>query len=244
MTKFNMRDESVAREFLAGCQAAEAPLDFFSWHQYSDKPHKIIQSPSRAKALLEEYGYGSTELHLTEWHYHLGWGSDCDHHRAMLLGQIMVGPDSAAFLAAVLIGWQDTPLTMGHYYTASNLGGGYGLFEADGTPYCGYYAFEYFKRLVQQSKRISASSSDPDTYVIASEDDQSMLILASSFKTEQGDVQFELKGVDVNPEKCKIYRIDFEGVPGEITSEIKYGKHSISIEKTSGSAVILLEYRA
>ncbi len=244
MTKFNMRDESVAREFLAGCQAAEAPLDFFSWHQYSDKPHKIIQSPARAKALLEEYGYGSTELHLTEWHYHLGWGSDCDHHRAMLLGQIMVGPDSAAFLAAVLIGWQDTPLTMGHYYTASNLGGGYGLFEADGTPYCGYYAFEYFKRLVQQSKRISASSSDPDTYVIASEDDQSMLILASSFKTEQGDVQFELKGVDVNPEKCKIYRIDFEGVPGEITSEIKYGKHSISIEKTSGSAVILLEYRA
>lgn len=243
MAKLGTRDGEAVREFLQGCREADAPLDFFSWHQYSDKPDKIINSPSQAKALLEEYGYGSAELHLTEWHYHLGWGSGCDKKRQKLLYELMVGPDSAAYLAAVLIGWQDTPLTMGHYYTGSTGDGAYALFDTLGIPTCGYYALDYFNRVVQQSQRLLASSSDPDTYVLAAGDDAGLLILASSFKSEQGDVQFELQGVKVDPEKCKIFILDFEGVPREITSEITFGKHSISIEKTSGSAVILVECR-
>ncbi|MFA6930081.1 MAG: hypothetical protein WCT05_07120 [Lentisphaeria bacterium] len=242
MAKLNTGNGKAAREFLEGCHNAGAPLDFFSWHQYSDKPHKIIKSPAQAKALLEEFGYGSTELHLTEWHYHLGWGSDCDKPRAKLLGQMMVGPDSAAYLAAVLIGWQDTPLTMGHYYTGSSSSSGYALFEPLGIPTCGYYAFEYFNRLVRQSKRIQTSSSDPDTYVIATRNDNSMLVLASSFKTEQGEVQFNFEGLNIVADKCKIHIIDFEGVPKVITKEITFGKNSIAIEKTSGSALLLVEY--
>lgn len=242
MAKLRTRNGEAVREFLEGCRRGGAPLDFFSWHQYSDKPNKIVNSPGEAKALLDEYGYGLTELHLTEWHYHLGWGSDCDKHRQKLLFQLMVGPDSAAYLAAVLIGWQDTPLTMGHYYTGSTGDGAYALFDTVGIPTCGYYALEYFNRCVQQPKRVSATSSDPDTYVIAAGDDGRLLILASSFKSEQGDVEFELQGVDVDPAKCKVFILDFECAPREITSGILFGEHSITIEKTSGSALILVEY--
>lgn len=242
MAKLRTRNGEAVREFLEGCRRGGAPLDFFSWHQYSDKPNKIVNSPWEARALLDEYGYGSAELHLTEWHYHLGWGSDCDKHRQKLLYQLMVGPDSAAYLAAVLIGWQDTPLTMGHYYTGSTGDGAYALFDTVGIATCSYYALEFFNRCVQQPKRMSASSSDPDTYVIAAGGDHRLLILASSFKSEQGDVCFELQGVDVDPAKCKISILDFECVPRTITSGISFGKHSISIEKTSGSALILVEY--
>ncbi len=242
MAKLNTRNGEAVREFLQGCRNGKAPLDFFSWHQYSDKPNKIVDSPGQAKALLTEYGYGSTELHLTEWHYHLGWGSDCNKRRQKLLHELMVGPDSAAYLAAALIGWQDTPLSMGHYYTGSTGDGAYALFDTVGIPTCGYYAFEYFNRLVRQPMRIPASSSDPDTYVLAAGDDTRLLVLASSFKTEQGDVRFDFQGVDIDPNKWKLSILDFEGIPRAITSGIAFDKHSISIEKTSGSAVILVEY--
>jgi hypothetical protein len=243
MAKLHTREGQAVRQFLESCRDAGAPLDFFSWHQYSDKPHKIIASPAQAKALLEAYGYGSAELHLTEWHYHLGWGSDCDKTRAKLLGQMMLGPDAAAYLAAVLIGWQDTPLTMGHYYTGSNLGGGYGLFEPVGIPTCGYDAFDYFNRLVQQPARRKATSSDPDTYVIAAGDNDHLLVLASSFKTEQGEVRFEFKGMQADPDRCALHILDFEGVPRAITREITFDKHAMTIEKASGSALMLIECR-
>jgi hypothetical protein len=243
MTKLHEHDGRAVHAFLDACRKADAPLDFFSWHQYSDKPAKIIASPAEARALLDSYGYTDTELHLTEWHYHLGWGSDCHRQRAKLLGELMIGPDAAAYLAATLIGWQDTPLTMGHYYTGSNLGGGYGLFDAVGLPTCGYDAFDYFNRLAQLPRRIEATSNDPDTYALAASDDEHLLALASSFKTEQGDVRFTFDGMNLTPDCCSIHILDFQGVPRLLTGGITFDGNALTIEKTSGSAVVLVECR-
>ena len=61
------------REFLS---ELKAPLDFFSWHVYSNDPYKIAELCTYARNLLDEYGFKDTESILNEWNYVKGWHND------------------------------------------------------------------------------------------------------------------------------------------------------------------------
>lgn len=241
MAKLNCREGTAVREFLAGVRDAGAPLDFFSYHQYSDKPEKIVSSPRIIRDLLDEYGFPKAEVHLTEWHYHCGWGSECGTQREKFLYGEMVGPHSAAYLVSALIRWQDEPIDMGHYYTGST-GGGYALFDNLGEPYCGYYAFDFFNRTAK-FPRIEAVSSNQRLAVLASSDGKVIRLLIGAFKSEQGDIRFRITGRKLTPEQCRITVVDVDGVVRQITREISSDGESVWFEKASGSVTCYIEIK-
>lgn len=239
MAKLNCREGKAVREFLEGVRAAKAPLDFFTYHQYSDKPEKIAASPRMARSLLDEYGFAQTEVHLSEWHYHCGWGSDCDVAREKYLHGEMTGTHSAAYLASTLIRWQEEPIDMGQYYTGST-GGGYAMFDTLGTPYCAYYAMDFFNRTAKYP-RISAASSEPDIVAIASSDGKSIRLLIAAFKCDQGDIHIHVDDLKLTPEKCSITLVDVDGKLRELKNEIFTDDDGIFFEKASGSVTCFIE---
>jgi hypothetical protein len=243
MARLNNHEGQYVRDFLAACREEKAPLDFFSWHQYSDKPEKIIAAPREVKALLDEYGFSRAELHLSEWHYHPGWGSGCTPERQSRAFESMIGVDAATYLGAVLTGWQDTPITMGHYYTGSTLAGypGYALFGQGGVRTAGYFTMELFHRLTQQEHGLRFSSSDASTWVLGAATGNRLMILISSFKTPQNDVTINVGNRVLSSSKCKVTVLDPLGGPHVVDHDLRWEPHQVTLEKSSGSAVIFLE---
>jgi hypothetical protein len=243
MARLNNHDGKYVRDFLDGCRDAKAPLDFFSWHQYSDKPEKIIAAPAEAKALLQEYGFAQTELHIAEWHYHPGWGSACTAERQQRVLREMLGVDAAAYLGAVLTGWQDTPLTMGHYYTGSILPGysGYAIFEEGGIPSLGYHVMEQFCRLTQLEQGLKLATSDASTWALGASTANRLLIMLSSFKTPQHDLTLDVGKRELNPSTSRITIVDQLGGPHVVDQDVRWEKNQVTFEKTSGSAVVFYE---
>ena len=64
MAKITALDGSAFPDFLKGCREQQAPLDFFTYHQYSDKPEKVIAAPAQIRAALDEHRFTQTEIHL------------------------------------------------------------------------------------------------------------------------------------------------------------------------------------
>ena len=241
MAKITSLNGSAFPDFLKGCRDQQAPLDFFTYHQYSDKPQKVIAAPAQIRAVLNEYGFSQTEIHLSEWHYHAGWGSQCDIGRQKKLQQEMVGPHSAAYLTAVLSRFQDEPIDMTHYYTGST-GSGYSLFSNFGEPHCGYYAFDFLNRMME-TERIEATADHPGVTVLAGKTaDGAIRILASCFKTDQDDLAFSLEKDDIRAKHWKLTVVDVDGEKRDLTKDIRVEENRLIFEKASGSMTVFLEF--
>jgi len=242
MARLNNHEGRYVREFLAACRDEKAPLDFFTWHQYSDKPQKIIAAPLEVKALLDEYGFARSELHLSEWHYHPGWGSNATLERAKRVYEQMLGVDAAAYLGAVLTGWQRTPITMGQYYTGSTMQG-YALFEPGGLRTAGYYVMEQFHQLTQQEQGLVFDVSQEGTWALGARTDNRILILISAFKTPQDEVTIHVGPQELDASASRLTILDAlsESVPMVIGQDVRWETHQATFEKSSGSAVVFCE---
>ena len=52
---------------LSYCQTHGAPLDFLSWHTYTNDPETLAEGAAWFRQQLDAYGYTTTESHITEW---------------------------------------------------------------------------------------------------------------------------------------------------------------------------------
>lgn len=102
--------------FLAYARDHRLPLDFFSWHYYSDAndPQDFPAIGREMQRLLDRYGFKTTINSLDEWN--------------ASLPSMMGGPSTgqAAFVASARIYMQDSPIGQEVYYRAD------GQFGADG----------------------------------------------------------------------------------------------------------------
>ena len=68
-----VQDRLQATPFLEGfvrmCRERQAPLDFFSWHTYTNDPYLYVRKAQAVRAWLNERGFPATEIHLNEWNY-------------------------------------------------------------------------------------------------------------------------------------------------------------------------------
>ncbi len=55
------------RSFLGHLRSREVPLDFFSWHMYSNKPEEYGAAARFYRSELDCFGFSSAALHITEW---------------------------------------------------------------------------------------------------------------------------------------------------------------------------------
>ena len=153
-----------AHQFLDFCAAHHAPLDFYSYHAYNCAYDWFNPECRGIRKYLDDLGYGDAQIHLNEWSYlpHDGFQRINDSRSgAFEVMEAMHGMTGAAFAAACLANWQDSPLDMANFYTvsASRSAVGFGIYDAyTAKPVKPYYALKAFGELAASCPRRLATA--------------------------------------------------------------------------------------
>ena len=202
------------REFLS---ELKAPLDFFSWHVYSNDPYKIAELCTYARNLLDEYGFKDTESILNEWNYVKGWHND-DWVYSLKSEKSLKG---AAFTAQTMSLCQNEPLDLLMYYDARPCAMN-GLFCTDipNERLKGYYPFVIFNTLYKLGKNVHSESDTREISVCAATDSKDYAVMLTYYDDNDG----------AGEKKCEINLSGF----GEVSCfEIEYylldDKHDLEL---------------
>ena len=187
---------SFVTNFLARCHLASVPLDFFSWHCYTDDPAEVTARARAIRRLLDRYGFINTESHLNEWSYLPGnsWhgasrkAAPAEREKYF---QAMSGSQGAAFILAALIELQDAPVDMCNLFHGEL--GAFGLFNEFGVAQPNYYAVEAFSRIARRP-RASVRGNVAGQLAAAASDS---LILISNFKYSAREIRIRGSGRDL-----------------------------------------------
>jgi len=153
-------DEAWAEDFLKEMNRRGVPIDFFSWHIYCTEPEKIIAMAERLQALLDKYGYGDTENHLTEWNYVKSWTENFVYTIKTIRGM-----KGAAYAMACISAAQDSPIDMMVYYDCRPVSVYNGLFDmATAEPQKGYYPFYWYGMFYDMEAEVKAENKIDDIY--------------------------------------------------------------------------------
>lgn len=237
----------INANFIKYCAEHNAPLDFYSYHSYPNNPRGWIQeTPFKVRQYLDQHGYTETEIHINEWHYFPG-----DWHRLRNDAEYrkwaeceMNGINSAAFIAATMSLWQDTPLTYGGYYTCENVSGNWGCYQrSTNIPTLSWYGLKAYGEIVRYPIRLEASSTEEYVIVLGGEDEKGdKALLISAFKTGNVDYTVTLDTV-IDPEKCDILMLDDDHVLSPVGNAV-FAENRISFSSKSTSACVLIKIKA
>ena len=158
-----------AQRFLRFVVEHNAPMDFFSWHTYTNKPMEYVEKAVVARKFLDELGFTDSEIHMNEWNYlpDNDWGPmlDTNDPRGRELWYSRIGgAEGAGFVTCVLIELQNAPVDVCNYF--KNLGD-FGIFTHHGRPKRTYYSMKAFNELLQSSIRLHAEGGVKNTCSIA-----------------------------------------------------------------------------
>ncbi len=147
-------------EFCKYMQSHNVPLDFYSWHIYTDKVWKLRADAENVRRYLDEAGYKDTESHCNEWNYIKSWWSG---FADTLLD--MKDIKGAAFIAAMMIEAQHCPVDMMMYYDFRVHCVFNGAFDTVTLrPNKPYYTFLAMSKLIATGDECESSSDDGDVY--------------------------------------------------------------------------------
>lgn len=197
-------DLEPVNSFLTAIREAQAPLDFYSWHCYGCNVEFFRDQVQFVRDLVDSYGFTNAELHLNEWHYApCSWSKSPASRKDMVYNHFMKYLDAAAFTAAVLIEWQDTPLDMSCLYTGVTKG--FGIFTPYGEITKAYCAMKAFATMVSHPHRLAITKDDA-VYALAGEnDDGEIAVLLSVYPIMGSNVTIHL---DFEPKDVHLYSVD------------------------------------
>ncbi len=224
----------VDEEFLRFCAKHRVPLDFYSYHNYTQDPFGYItQSPAQVRALLDSLGYTETELHLNEWHYISG---EDDPASIDALEDLRKGMEAGVAASLILTLWQDTPLDAAAYYTLTT-SRKYGLYRHQKNIRCkSYFALKAFADLLDYPVRLQASSDRREVGVLAGRsEDGSKALLISCFKT--GAIPVEINGME---SVSRVLVLDDAHDLEPVAFDFK--NHTLRLDTVSQSTICFVEY--
>lgn len=143
--------------FLDHVKANGAPLDFLSWHLYSNDPAQFATAAAYYRQVLDAQGFASAETHVTEWN---ASGSNTSsstnaEYRAKARG--------AAVNTATWIHLQEQGVNQAFFYHSSDVapidGKLYGLFAIDGSPKRVALAFSLWNEALGYGSRLPVTLS-------------------------------------------------------------------------------------
>ncbi|SDV50424.1 GH39 family glycosyl hydrolase [Chitinasiproducens palmae] len=93
----------LERDFLDFVRRERLPLDFYSMHWYPvfDDPFDLVRIARKFRTLLDQHGFGATELHLNEWNYALRSHTTEARHAAFVAVSLMLLQDAPVDRAAM-----------------------------------------------------------------------------------------------------------------------------------------------
>ena len=165
-----------AEKFLQRAKDNKIPLDFFSWHSYSNVEGNIGFA-RYARRLLDSYGFTNTESHLNEWNP----GID-------LRGTLH---DSSNILANMLV-LQNEPVDMLMYYDARLHTTYNGIYNPiTYKPFKSYYVFMAFSQLYQIGTQVESSVSGENIYSVTAFDGKNGVCVITNNSEEEKCVKIE-----------------------------------------------------
>ena len=157
-------------KFLELCRRDRVPLDFFSWHCYTDRPMELAERARAIRQLLDRHGFTRTESHLNEWNYlpdnsWSGLSKSATAEVRQKFYDAMGGAPGAAFIVAALLNLQDAPLDMANFFHGEV--GGFGLFNENGVPLKTFHAMRAFRELLDAPQRVATTGTIPDQLTLS-----------------------------------------------------------------------------
>ncbi len=198
-----LKPSAILTGFLETCRREKLPLDFLSWHCYSahNNPRELPLRGHIIRRLLNDYGFEKAESYLDEWRNipDYEWAPisrTADPLVRQKWYERMVGPEAAAYIAAVLLGLQDAPVDAATFFHGEQ--GGFGMFDESGVPYKNYYGMLAFRRLLDTPERAFLTGAVPNGLAIGggrSVDGKSVQILVSNFSPAPNPLRLKLEGL-------------------------------------------------
>ena len=150
-----------AEDFLS---QLDAPLDFFSWHIYSNDPKKVSAKAKVFRDMLDRYGFNNVESILNEWNYVKGWHGD----EWVYSLKTEKGLKGSAFIAGTMCECQRGTVDLLMYYDARPCGMN-GMFKTDciSEKLKGYYPFYMFNQLYRLGAEAQSASDNDTVYACA-----------------------------------------------------------------------------
>ena len=160
-----------SEKFLAAAKEKGWPLDFYSFHSYSD-PKEALRQFRYADAQLNRYGFtvDKTERCVNEW-------LPLPRHDALGTAH------QAAMIAAELIGLQNGPYGSAMIYDGRCGTGDYApLFNPlTYKPHKAYYAFMAFNELRKHGTAVRTEGGDPDLWVAAAKGVRGRAVMLANY---------------------------------------------------------------
>lgn len=156
--------------FLKHCTQEKAPLDFFSWHTYTNDPAVYKRKSLGMRAWLDAHGYKGTELHLNEWNYlpNNDWSGQSKESQGEVRAKWFAeqgGPSGAAFVAYTLLDLQDSPIDIANFFHGDS--STFGLFTQHGEPKKTFYAMQAFRELLAMPQRVAVEGNIDGEGIVA-----------------------------------------------------------------------------
>jgi hypothetical protein len=171
-------------DFLAYIKKENAPIDFYSWHSYSDVDRTVIMG-NFVLDTLEQHGYGDIEVHLNEWN---------NAHSAEGRGTAY----ACAHATAMMLAMQNTKTYMLNFYDSrigpSVYGGMFNPITYQ--PFCLYYGYKAFGELYKLGNQAECSVDAEDVYAVAATDGEKKAVLIANIGKDT-DLTTQLEGFTV-----------------------------------------------
>lgn len=214
-------------------EKTKAPLDFFSWHLYTDDVTEIVRHAEYVRERLNSFGFAETESIFDEWNRMNGSKDVFDEMREM---------PGAVFVGAALSLMQNSSIDKAMYYDAlptRTYGGLYRFPSGNGSK--PYYAFKMFNVLYRLKNAIQASSGIDNVTVSAACGGAAAAVFITNRSEQDVAVPLALAGVPQGCSSATFYLLDgkhdmektrSESVtPGDVTLQLELpGKSLMLVE--------------
>lgn len=144
--------------FLDYVKANGAPLDFFSWHLYSNTAEDFATAAAYYRKTLDAKGYTAAESHVTEWNT-AGSSSSTSTN-----GDYRAKAKGAAVITSAWINLQEQGVSQAFFYRGCDIGTPdpqlYGLLFPDGTPKKSALAFGLWNEVLGYGTRYPLTASE------------------------------------------------------------------------------------
>jgi hypothetical protein len=215
--------------FIDYCKAHNVPLDFYSWHNYTDYSadlYDAIRISKDIRQILDTHGFPKAESVLSEWNISADF-TDAEK-------PILQGAEEAAYVGAELSYAQDAPIDHAQFYRGD--AAWMGLFDIKGQYFKSAYTFKAMGKMLDSPQRLAVKGADTFGFAALagrSADSKLIQILISNYAIPQG---YQPHKLEMPPEllKSAVGMPDFSKIkPLPLRTDIVYrnnGGYNLTID--------------
>ena len=199
------------RDFLLEMQKREVPIDFFSWHIYTNRVPHVIERAKKIKEAMIESGYENAESILNEWNYVEGWEGETFNYSI----EQIIGLKGAAFtLSTMILSQKSDSIDMLMYYDARpcvfcGLFDFYTLRKLKG-----YYPFLWYGMFYDLQAEIRSDGDPEDIYTLAGVGKDNKTLAVVSYYTNDDTAPDKKIAIDYGKSgKYEVYYLDNDHDP-------------------------------